>query len=69
MVHIFRDTFRNMQTGVIGMDDHFSMIVYIPKDNNLRKNIIWIVCACPPDSFGQGLDHVESVGIPYDCNH
>jgi hypothetical protein len=29
-----------MRTGVIGMDDLFSMIADIPKSSNLRKNII-----------------------------
>jgi hypothetical protein len=29
-----------MQTGVIGIDDHFAMAAYIPKSSILRKNII-----------------------------
>jgi hypothetical protein len=28
-----------MRTGVIGMDDHFSMTADIPKSGSLRKNI------------------------------
>jgi hypothetical protein len=69
MVHIFHDTFCNMRTGVIGMDDHLVMIAYIPKSSNLRKNIIWIISACPLDSFGWRLYQAESVEILYDCNH
>jgi hypothetical protein len=40
MAHIFRDTLYNMRTGVIGMDDLFSVTAYIPMSGNLRTNII-----------------------------
>jgi hypothetical protein len=39
------------------------------EQQQLRKNIIWTVSACPLDSFGQRLYYVESVRIPYDRHH
>jgi hypothetical protein len=66
---MLRNTFCNVRTGVVAMGDRFSITVCIPKSNNLRKDALWIVSACPFDSFRQGLYHVESVGIPYKCNH
>jgi hypothetical protein len=34
------DNFYNMRTGVIGMDDHFSMTADLRKSSNSRENII-----------------------------